>query len=67
VRNESVDQFAQPAEVPPSERGARGHRGRPLTFEDPLWELVGSATEADPTDASKKYQYLGEALTPSTV
>ncbi len=37
---------------------------QPLTRDDPLWELVGSATDAPPTDASKKYEYLAEAYTP---
>ena len=37
---------------------------RPLTRDDPLWELVGSATDAPPTDAAKKHEYLAEAYTP---
>ncbi len=35
-----------------------------LTRDDPLWRLVGSATDASPTDASKKHKYLAEAYTP---
>jgi excisionase family DNA binding protein len=35
--------------------------GKPLTFDDPLWKLVGAATEAQPTDSSKKHEYLAEA------
>ena len=34
-----------------------------LTRDDPLWELVGSATDAPPTDAAKKHEYLAEAYT----
>lgn len=30
-----------------------------LTEDDPLWKLFGSARSAEPTDASKKYEYLG--------
>ena len=37
---------------------------RPLTREDPLWALVGSAADAPPTDAAKKHEYLAEAYTP---
>lgn len=39
-------------------------RGKPLTAADPLWKLVGSATSAQPTDATKKHEYLAEAFTP---
>ena len=35
-----------------------------LTRDDPLWQLVGSATDASPTDAAKKHEYLAEAYTP---
>ena len=34
-----------------------------LTRDDPLWELVGSAADAPPTDAAKKHEYLAEAYT----
>src|SRR5687768_6940369 len=73
VRKESVEQFVQPIE-PKAEVQVESKvqeplggnlKGRPLTFDDPLWELVGSATEAEPTDASKKYEYLAEALAPT--
>ncbi len=33
-----------------------------MTFDDPLFELIGSATDAAPTDSSKKYEYLAEAF-----
>lgn len=36
-------------------------KGRPLTFDDPLWRLVGAARSAKPTDSSKKHEYLAEA------
>jgi excisionase family DNA binding protein len=69
VRKESVEQFIQPvepkAEPTYQDSAARAPRGRPMTFDDPLWELVGSATDAQPTDASKKYEYLAEALAPT--
>ncbi|MEA2638813.1 MAG: hypothetical protein QOF51_207 [Chloroflexota bacterium] len=32
--------------------------------DDALWKLVGAATEAPPTDASRKHEYLAEAYTP---
>ena len=40
------------------------HEDQRLTRDDPLWELVGSATDAPPTDAAKKHEYLAEAYTP---
>ncbi len=72
VRKESVEQFIQPVEpkakvqleLRETELKPSVPKGRPLTFDDPLWELVGSATEAEPTDASRKYEYLAEALAP---
>lgn len=45
----------------------RSHRGRPLTYDDPLWELVGSVSSAEPTDASKKHEYLADAAHRHTV
>ena len=38
-------------------------RGKPMTADDPFWQLVGSATDAVPTDAAKKHEYLAEHLT----
>ena len=42
----------------------RSQRGRQLSRADALWQLVGSAQEALPTDASKKDEYLAEAYSP---
>lgn len=39
------------AKVPARKRRRTGV----LTHDDPLWRLVGSATEAEPSDASRKY------------
>lgn len=33
---------------------------RCLSYEDPLWHLVGSATDAPPTDAARTHAYLDE-------
>ena len=33
-------------------------KGQPLTFDDPLWNIVGTATSAEPSDSSKKHEYL---------
>lgn len=34
--------------------------GKPLTYDDALWQIVGSATNAPASDASKKHDYLSE-------
>lgn len=37
-------------------------KGRPLTFDDPLWKLVGIARSGGPGDVSEnKHKYLAEA------
>ena len=64
VHREAVDHLLTPVE-PRSAKTAKRARepaGRPLNHDDPLWKLVGSATDAPPTDASKKYEYLSEAF-----
>lgn len=43
----------------------RSPRGRQLTPENALWKLMGSASAAEPTDASKKHEYLAEAYSPT--
>ncbi len=35
-----------------------------MTFDDPLFKLIGSAMDAPPTDSSKKLEYLADALAP---
>ena len=45
----------------PARPSGRRSRRRRLTEDDPLWALVGSATDAKPSDASKKHEYLAEA------
>ncbi len=39
-------------------------RSKPLAKDDPLSELVGSATSASPTDARKIHEYLADAFAP---
>ena len=49
----------------PVRAARRESRMRVLSREDPLWELVGSAVDAAPTDASRKHAYLAEAPRPT--
>jgi excisionase family DNA binding protein len=66
VRKEAVDQLAAP--VAPKAARTKGARGtvRPMTWDDPMSKLVGSAIDAPPTDSSKKYEYLADAIAPKT-
>ena len=48
----------------PARRARKPTRGRPLIHDDPLWKLLGSAASTEVTDASKKHEYLAEALAP---
>lgn len=61
VERQAVEQLLAP--VGPASDGPDRPvlAGQPLTYDDPLWELVGSASSAEPTDASRKYDYLAEA------
>ena len=64
VHRDAVDQFATPILPEAQKPNPADFAGQPLTYNDPLWALVGSATDAEPTDASKKHQYLAQALAP---
>jgi excisionase family DNA binding protein len=66
VRKEAVDQLLTPVERTTARRGPRVPAGRPLTYDDPLWQLVGSAASAGPTDVSaNKHKYLADAYAPA--
>jgi excisionase family DNA binding protein len=66
VDQQALEQFAQPVapKEPNGNSGPRRHQGRPMTADDPLSQLVGSVTDAPPTDSSKKYEYLADAIAP---
>lgn len=67
LRADSAD-VAVEIRVAPKAARARRRRpaGRPLTYDDPLWQLVGAAADAAPTDAARKHEYLAEAYAPKT-
>lgn len=46
--------------TPLTAKAKRVPKGKPLSKADPLFKLMGSATEAQPTDASKIHEYLAE-------
>jgi excisionase family DNA binding protein len=60
VRKAAVDQLAEP--VAPKVARTKGARKtvRPMTWDDPMSKLVGSAIDAPPTDSSKKYEDLAD-------
>lgn len=49
---------------PTSRKPPSAPRGKPTSADDPLWNIVGIASTAEPTDASKKHEYLADAYTP---
>ena len=66
VHKEAVDRLAEPV-APRSARTRVARRTvRPMTWDDPMSRLVGSAADAPPTDSSKKYEYLADAIAPET-
>jgi len=67
VRKEAVDQLAEPITPSAARTRATSRRVRPMTWDDPMSKLVGSATDAPPTDSSKKYEYLADAIAPETL
>lgn len=59
VSKQAVDKLPKP--IKPKTTKQASIKARPLTFDDPLWKLVGAATEANLTDSSKKHEYLAGA------
>jgi excisionase family DNA binding protein len=60
VHREALERLAVPVEATAPEAQPAKARGKALTHDDPLWELVGSAIDAPPTDASRTHAYLAE-------
>jgi excisionase family DNA binding protein len=58
VRKAALDQVARPVESRSPTAKSTPPAGRPMTADDPLSKLVGSVTDAPPTDSSRKYEYL---------
>ena len=46
---------------PPKPARKKRAGGKEFSINDPLYNLVGSATSDEPTDASKKHEYLAQA------
>lgn len=63
ISKQAVNKIAKPIK-PKAVKKQPWIKGKPLTFDDPLWRLVGSAIDAEPTDSSKKYEYLADAFSP---
>src|SRR5688500_85195 len=66
VEQAAVEQFVTPivADRPENKRRNRNRlpEGRPFTFDDPLWDIVGMIDDDGPTDASVNHdKYLADA------
>ncbi len=66
VRREALDQLVEPVTSKSAKARAARETVRPMTWDDPMSKLVGSATDAPPTDSSRKYEYLADAAAPET-
>ena len=56
VRREAIEEFVTPVE--PDEL-----LGKPFTFDDPLWEIVGIGRSEGPNDVARnKHKYLADAI-----
>ncbi|MBI4311929.1 MAG: helix-turn-helix domain-containing protein [Chloroflexi bacterium] len=64
VSKEALAAFVKPLAKGKASTHASRRRTQPLTSDDPLWKLVGSATDAPPTDSSRKYDYLADTMAP---
>ncbi len=53
------EEIAQIAPVKPAKK--KRLRGKPITKDDPIYKLLGTMPSNEPTDASKKHEYLAEA------
>lgn len=53
------EEIAQIAPVKPAKK--KRLRGKPITKDDPIYKLLGTMPSDEPTDASRKHEYLAEA------
>jgi excisionase family DNA binding protein len=66
IEKSDAERVAKPVapKAQQASRASRGQRGRPLTYDDPIWDIVGIADSGPggPTDVSEnKDKYLAEA------
>ena len=64
VHKEAVDQPAEPVKPKAAKTKRVSQRARPMTADDPMSKLLGSVTDVPPTDSSRKYEYLADAIAP---
>lgn len=56
IRREAIEEFVTPVE-------ADVLLGKPFTFDDPLWSIVGIGESEDSNDvASNRYEYVADAI-----
>lgn len=62
VRREAIDALTRPVACISATREPEIIPGRPLAPDDPILELMGAGSSAEPTDvANKKHDYLADA------
>ncbi len=66
IPRDSLQQLLAPIAPAAGAPQRLSRRTRCLTPEDALWELVGAFRTDEPTDASRKHEYLAEAIMSKT-
>lgn len=67
IRKEVVEQFVTAVEPKQPRRAASRPRGKPLTMDDPLWQVVGIGHSGQGDVSSNKHKYLADAYAPKRV
>jgi excisionase family DNA binding protein len=60
VRREALEDLMEPV-FAKRKKSEPTIPGRPTSTDDPLWQLVGIGESREPTDASRKHEYLAGA------
>ena len=65
VKKEAVERLPVAIETAKEARRSPLRKGKPITADDPLWQLIGIGRSEGPTDVSQnKHKYLAEAYLP---
>lgn len=62
VRREAIEELVTPVQPEPHDTSKESLKGKPFTFDDPLWDIVGMIDDDGPTDLSVNADnYLADA------
>jgi hypothetical protein len=61
VRREAIEEFVRPVEAKSGESDTADDYGKPFSFDNPLWDIVGIIKDG-PSDLAENHdKYLAEA------